>query len=153
MGSRTAWLAHRARQFGWLLFRPMTCGVRALVLDRDGRVLLVRHTYATGWFLPGGGVARGESVTNGLRRELREEVGIEPTDQPRILGMYSSTAEGKRDHVGVFVVEEWRWRPARSAEVIEADFFEPDELPPETSPATRRRIAEHDGQRTIDYEW
>ena len=127
--------------------------MRAIILDRHGRVLLVRRTYTTGWFLRGGGVARGESVTDGLRRELREEVGVEPTGTPRILGMYSSTAEGKSDHIGVFVVEEWRRRPAQCAEVIEADFFAPDRLPPQTSPATRRRIAEHRGQRPIDYEW
>jgi hypothetical protein len=50
-------------------------------------------------------------------------------------------------------VEEWQRIPAQNPEVIQAEFLHPDELPVETSPATRRRIAEHCGQRVIDYVW
>lgn len=153
MRSMLAWLAHRVRKVGWRVFRPTTVGARALVLDGDGRVLLVRHSYSAGWYLPGGGVARGESVTDGLRRELIEEVGIEVTGVPHLLGMYSSTIEGKSDHIGVFVVDKWRRGHRHSPEVIGADWFSPDDLPVETSPATRRRIAEHLGQRSLDYVW
>jgi 8-oxo-dGTP pyrophosphatase MutT (NUDIX family) len=55
--------------------------VRAVVLDRDNRVLLFkafpdstrsRHF----WITPGGGVAAGESVTTALKRELLEECGL-----------------------------------------------------------------------------
>jgi ADP-ribose pyrophosphatase YjhB (NUDIX family) len=56
-------------------------GVRALVLDPDDRILLVRfvnpETGEEFWATPGGGLDPGEDLEAGLRRELREEVGLE----------------------------------------------------------------------------
>ena len=49
-------------------------------VDASGRVLLVKQIggpYAGAWLLPGGGVDAGESVEDGLRREMREETGCE----------------------------------------------------------------------------
>ena len=53
--------------------------VRALVLDPQDRVLLVRFEFpdaGTRWALPGGGLEPGESDHEALRRELAEEVGL-----------------------------------------------------------------------------
>jgi ADP-ribose pyrophosphatase YjhB (NUDIX family) len=54
---------------------------RALVLDPQGRALLVRFVNPdTGehfWTTPGGGIDPGESLENAIRRELREETGLE----------------------------------------------------------------------------
>lgn len=57
---------------------------RALVLDPDDRVLLVRFVNPeTGdefWATPGGGLDCGEGLEDGLRRELREETGLEDVE-------------------------------------------------------------------------
>ena len=37
----------------WRFARAATLGVRGLVIDRDNRVFLIRHTYVRGWHLPG----------------------------------------------------------------------------------------------------
>jgi hypothetical protein len=56
---------------GFTRFRcAVTLGVRAAVIDERERVLLLRHTYTTGWFLPGAGIERGETAEEVLRREL-----------------------------------------------------------------------------------
>jgi 8-oxo-dGTP pyrophosphatase MutT (NUDIX family) len=135
--------ADRLRRAYWFAVRPVSVGVLGLVVDEAGHVLLVEHTYRHGWYLPGGGVRRKEALDACLRRELREEVGIELTGEPRLLGVYWHFADQKSDYVVVFVVEHWRRSPARSFEIAADGFFAPGELPADTSPAARRRVAEH----------
>ena len=52
--------------------------VRALVIDHDNHVLMVRLDFPNGswWVLPGGGIEPGEDEISALHRELREEVGL-----------------------------------------------------------------------------
>ncbi|MDO9445057.1 MAG: NUDIX domain-containing protein [Dehalococcoidia bacterium] len=54
-------------------------GARAIVLDAAGRVLLIHQRFNDRalWFCPGGGLQPGETHEDAVRRELREEVGIE----------------------------------------------------------------------------
>src|SRR5579864_85801 len=92
----------------FLLRRPMTLGVRALVLDKEDQVLLVRHTYVPGWHLPGGGVEQGETVLDAVTRELREEGNIELEEEPRLHGIFFNKRISPRDHVAVYVVRRFR---------------------------------------------
>ena len=59
---------HRWRQRAYLAYarlsRGMTLGVRGLLI-KDDRVVLVKHSYVPGWYLPGGGVEPGESARRG----------------------------------------------------------------------------------------
>jgi ADP-ribose pyrophosphatase YjhB (NUDIX family) len=135
--------ADRMRHVYWFVVRPLRVGVLALVVDDAGRVLLVEHTYRHGWTLPGGSAHRKEALEDALRRELREEVGVEPTAAPQLHGVYSNFAQWKSDHIVVFVVERWQQRPARSLEIENSRFFGPEELPEDTSESARRRIAEY----------
>jgi len=137
--------ADRLRRAWWFVTRPLSIGVLAIVVDEESRVLLVEQTYRSGWYLPGGGVRKREALDDALRRELREEVGVEPTAPPRLLGVYWNFAESKSDYVAVFVVEQWERRPARSFEIARDAFFAPDGFPEDASPAALRRIGELTG--------
>lgn len=59
--------------------RALTLGVRAVVIEGEKRVFLIKHSYVQGWHFPGGGVEPRESIGNALARELEEEGGIELT--------------------------------------------------------------------------
>ena len=69
-------LVAQARSLAARLWGGTTLGVRAVALT-EGRVLLVRHTYVSGWHLPGGGVNARETAEAAARRELFEETGYE----------------------------------------------------------------------------
>jgi 8-oxo-dGTP pyrophosphatase MutT (NUDIX family) len=126
------------------VLRGMTLGVRGACFDGDGQVFLVRHSYIQGWYLPGGGVERGETAGEALVRELREEGGIELSEPARLFGVYMNPKR-RRDHVIVFVARAFE-RPSPpdypNREIAEVGFFDPRALPEATSPATRRRLGE-----------
>ncbi len=136
------------------LTRGLTLGVRGLVTDEAGRVLLIQHTYVHGWYMPGGGVERGETTEQALARELVEEAGIVVVGRPRLISVHSNNVKFPGDHVLVYRVEQWRACPPTSRGEIHAiDWFAPDALPPDISPSTRRRIEESLRAMESDPNW
>lgn len=140
----------------FLLARPMTLGVRAIVHDRArNAVFLVRHTYVPGWQLPGGGVEPGESADDALARELREEGNLTLTGPARLVSFHFNRRASRRDHVALYLVEAFDQTGPRVAdrEIAEAGFFALDALPEETTRATRARLAEVFGDAVRSPFW
>jgi len=145
----------RAFHLYWRFARGMTLGVRGVVLDADNRIFLVKHSYVSGWHLPGGGVEVGESFRDALARELMEEGRIELTSEPGLHGVFFNSYASRRDHVAVYVVRHFRQDrpPEPNREIVACGFFGADELPPDTTEGTRLRIAEVLDNRGIIATW
>jgi 8-oxo-dGTP pyrophosphatase MutT (NUDIX family) len=128
----------------WRFARGMTLGVRGVVVDGEGKVFLIKHSYVSGWHLPGGGVEVGETFLDALRRELMEEGRIEVLGEPALHGMFFNSHVSRRDHVAIYLVRRFRQDrpPEPNREIIASGFFDPAALPPETTRGTRLRIAE-----------
>jgi mutator protein MutT len=112
----------------------------AVIQNEEGKVLLLKHTFRTGsgWGLPGGFLEGGEQPLEGLRRELREEIGLEiervefftarsfkKPQQVEILFHAFSSGDAKQ----------------KSIEVDRATWFSPDSLP-EGLPKDQRMIVQ-----------
>jgi ADP-ribose pyrophosphatase YjhB (NUDIX family) len=140
----------------FLMKRPMTLGVRAMVINEaEESVFLVRHTYVPGWYLPGGGVERGQTLRRALAMELLEEGNIELTGEAELFGIYFNTRSSIRDHVALYVCRSWRQTQQRlpDREIAECGFFRFDRLPEGATESTKRRIAEVLEKRSSNEFW
>lgn len=145
------WLRHRAG----LAWAPLSIGVRAMVEDGEGALLLVKHTYMPGWHFPGGGVDPGETVEEAVDRELGEEAGLRLTSPPALIGIFLNRALGNRDHVLLFRCSTFeRFRDfIPNFEIAQSRFFGRLELPPDVSHGTRRRLDEIAGSSERSSYW
>lgn len=134
----------RLMHWSFLLTRPMSLGVRAIVVDAEDKVMLVRHGYVSGWHFPGGGVEVGETCLQSLERELEEEARIAIEAPPVLHGLFFNRQTSRRDHVAAYVVRSFRVLGERRPdwEIKEARFFPREALPQGTTRATRARLAE-----------
>lgn len=148
------WL-QRGLHLYWRFSRGMTLGVRAVVLDDEGRVFLVRHGYVSGWHLPGGGVETGETCLAALTRELHEEGRIVVTATPVLHGVFFNRHASRRDHVAVYVVRSFAYdgEVVPNREIVECGFFDAAALPAGTTAGTRCRLAEVLGAAPAGTDW
>ena len=137
-------LRSRVAHLYFLLAKPMTLGVRGVVIDENDHVLLVRHSYISGWHFPGGGVEARETVADALARELEEEARVALRGEPVLHGLFFNVRESRRDHIAVYVIREFAVLGERAPdwEIREARFFPRSALPEGTTVATRARLGE-----------
>lgn len=134
-------LAYWLLKVVWLIIKPNTLGARALLI-KDNSILLVKHSYQSQWYLPGGGVKKGETYEEGLRRELEEELSAQ-LYALQFFGIYNNTYEGKNDSIVIFLCDSYTCDPKMNAEIANFNLFKLNELPKNIAPGTKRRIIEY----------
>ena len=85
----------------------------------------------------------GRRTKASYRLREGEEAGVIATGRPQLFGLYCNEAQFRGDHVALYTLNEFSLEPfAGTAEILEARFFAPGELPDAASGGTRRRITE-----------
>jgi 8-oxo-dGTP diphosphatase len=152
LGAIWRWAPGKLRRWTMRLSHPrfaVTAG--AVITDNQGRVLLLKHRFrpGTGWGMPGGFMQEGEQPEEALRRELREEVGLEVEKLELLL---TRAFKVPRQVEIVFTARAIGDTNELNYEIQKAAWFSVNELPPEL-PKDQAQIikrALNDGARLQD---
>lgn len=134
-------LYYRLSLFYWKVFQPTTVGVRILLI-KNKKVVLVKHSYQTQWYIPGGGVRKRETYEEAIKREVKEEFDGTIISM-KLFGVYTNFYEGKNDHIIIFASSNFKVGKTKSGEVEDIRQFSLNRLPSNISPGSKRRIAEY----------
>ena len=109
------------------------------IIERDGRYLLAHRADIDWWNLVGGGLEYGETIEQGLAREVQEEVGS-AIEIVRLVGVYGKPR--KREIVLTFLcrLTAKSPEPTTGPEASEVGWFTPDALPDNVLPKHRQRL-------------
>ena len=135
------------------MLSPVALGAHALLVDKEGRIGLARHSYMPGLSLPGGGVKRAEAPVNAIVRELREELGAVTGDAPALFGLYTRKSGWATNVIALYVVTNAEVAFRKSLEVRDLVFVDPAAPPPDVTMGTLRRLSEYAGKTPISPYW
>lgn len=125
---------------------PVSCG--AMLFDADGRLLILKPTYKSGWTLPSGIMEARESPWEGCRREVLEETGLTVTEGR--LAAIDTRPPKPRTTLGVrflfdcgtLTAEQVDGIVLQASEISRHQFLPVPEALELLRPAIRRRVAE-----------
>lgn len=119
--------------------KRFTVTAGALIFDAEGRILLLEHVFRpdSGWGLPGGFLNQGEQPEAALRRELREEIGV---DLEEVEMLFARTLRRPRQIEIYFKARAIGTPQPCSFEIRKAEWFTIDNVPAELSKDQRRLI-------------
>jgi ADP-ribose pyrophosphatase YjhB (NUDIX family) len=123
----------------WLTNHKFMVGVAGVIIDQEGRILLLRHRFwpEGSWGLPGGYVKKGEKLEEALAREVAEETGYQIEVDALLQVVSGFKLRLEVHYLGHLSGGSFQLDPK---EVLEACFFNPTELPDGLLAANRRVI-------------
>ncbi|GAC1401217.1 MAG: hypothetical protein NVS4B12_10960 [Ktedonobacteraceae bacterium] len=116
--------------------RQFRIGVYALIF-REQEILLALRRDIDWWNLPGGGLEIGETVEEGVCREVREETGL-VVEVDHLVGVYSKPQ--KQEIVLTFLCRTLGGTLTSTEESRECRYFSPEAMPANTLPKHRQRV-------------
>lgn len=114
-----------------------TIGVFGIICNEQKEVLLCHRQDYDLWNLPGGALEMGETPEDAIRRELREELGVE-SEAVRLVGVYTKPEQA--DVVFCFECKLLNTNIALNEEADRFGWFSVNNLPKNLSPKTPPRI-------------
>lgn len=129
LGALWRHMPRSVRRWGVRLVEPrFTVTAGAVITDGGGRVLLLNHVFrsGSGWGIPGGFIEKGEQPEEALRRELREEIGLE---LERVEIAFVRTLKRPSQVEIIFRAQAHGATESQSVEIKSADWFALDNLP------------------------
>ena len=135
-----------------LILHPIDLGVVAVV-EQEGQIVLVRHSYRGGWSFPGGSVDHNEAPGQAILRELQEEIGLTASAPPELLGAYIRPGLWASNLVLFYRVREAAFAFKPSWEICEYCLVDPHNPPAGTTRASRRRLQEIYGGTALVPYW
>lgn len=134
----------KLRRWGVRAVEPhFTVTAGAVVTDNRGRVLLLKHNFraGSGWGIPGGFIEKGEQPEAAIRRELREEVGLEVEDAKLVAARTLKVAQQVELLYRCRALDgDSREAKPQNMEIKRTGWFDAESLPPELSDDQRRLI-------------
>lgn len=135
------------------LFGASSVGVRAIVVNSQQQLLLVKHTYTTHWYFPGGGIKKNETTNQAISRELDEETGV-VANKLKLFNVYLHNFYDAPDYIVLYEVKNFSITEKKPClEIAEIGWFDYEHLPHDISPATKRRIDEYFGKSDKKEFW
>lgn len=138
--------------------KVILAGVRAVICDDQGRVLLQQRGDFGSWGLPAGALELNESIADALRREVFEETKLTVLSA-RPYGIYSNPSysfeypggDAVQPFSVAFIVDEWTGTPTPDGdESLQLQFFALDALPPPEQTHHPHRTALRDFRRFLE---
>ena len=128
----------------WFFTRPIKVGVSVILVTPDKMVLLVRHSYRGELHTPGGNLDKNEIFEDAAKRELKEELNVQ-VDNLKLFTIKQCFKKFKSQIILIFISELTKEPEINidEVEIIEAKWYPIDDLPKDTSEATKETVLEY----------